>query len=443
MTALAVLDIGKTNVKLVAFSDTGSLLAERRTTQKVVQRDGLKTLDVDALEQWLRPNLAELQAAHAITGLMISTHGCCFALVGKQGLLAPIIDYEQELDAQTRAAFDAISPPFSETFSPRLPAGLNFASHIYLREQQDPALFSQATAILTYPQYWGWRLSGTRASEVSYLGCHSHLWAPLQYGFSSLTTGRAWAKKFPPLVRAGAVIGQHGELAIHNGVHDSNAVLYFYRSLGFKNFTLLSTGTWVIGFNPALALERLDQTRDMLANVSVDHQPVATARFMGGREYDVISESSRIHVTREMIEHVIARRQMALPSFAEGGPFPGRKGHWHGPAATGEAERAAVATLYIAMMMNEMLAMLGSENDVIIDGGLVHNEALLAILATLRSAQAFYSNADAEGTAMGAAALAFEALGKTGVFSPKLTPVTAWPVTGLEVYAREWREAVA
>lgn len=438
MSAIAVFDIGKTNAKLVVFSERGELLAERRSAQKTVLRDGLLTLDVDALDSWLRPALAELRAAHGVSNLMISTHGCCFALLGEQGLAMPILDYEQEVDAATRAAFDAASPPFSETFSPNLPAGLNFATHIFLRQTRSGDAFSKVGTILTYPQYWSWRLGGAAASEVSYLGCHSHLWAPLANDFSSLAKNQNWAPKFPPLQRAGAVLGEQGGLTIHNGVHDSNAVLYFYRSLGFEDFTLLSTGTWVIGFNPALPLEQLDQQRDMLANVSVDRQPVATARFMGGREYDVISGGSRIAVTQIMLETAIATRQMALPAYAEGGPFPGRKGSWHGQAATSEADRAAVATLYVALMMNEMLKLLGSSNDVIVDGGLTHNEALLATLASLRPGQRFFVNAEAEGTAMGAAALAFEALGKTEVFKPKLTPVSPWQVQGLADYAGEW-----
>ena len=104
---------------------------------------------------------------------------------------------------------------------------MNFAQHLLLRERQDSGLIDRTTAILTYPQYWNWRLGGAAASEVSYLGCHSHLWAPLQDDFSSLAKARGWAEKFPPLQPAGKAIGSLEGLTIHNGVHDSNAVFYF------------------------------------------------------------------------------------------------------------------------------------------------------------------------------------------------------------------------
>ena len=238
--------------------------------------------------------------------------------------------------------------------------------------------------ILTYPQYWTWRLSGALASEISFLGCHSHMWNPLAGRFSSLAVSRGWAQKFPPFAPAGALIGERDGLGVHNGVHDSNAAFYYYRSLGFSHFTLISSGTWVIIFNPDCPLDRLDPARDMLANVTVDGEPVATIRFMGGREYDVISGQARQEVSAETLRRVIARGQMALPSFAAGGPFPAHAGRLVGPAPESAAERAAIATLYVAMMTAQSLDLVSSTGDIILDGGLALNGALCATLAALR-----------------------------------------------------------
>ncbi len=60
----------------------------------------------------------------------------------------------------------------------------------------------------------------------------------------------------------------------------------------------------------------------MLANVTVDHAPAATIRFMGGREYDVASNGWTEHISIAAIEAVIAKASFALPSFAAGGLFP-------------------------------------------------------------------------------------------------------------------------
>ncbi|RWP29017.1 MAG: carbohydrate kinase, partial [Mesorhizobium sp.] len=90
-----------------------------------------------------------------------------------------------------------------------------------------PSVFAAAKSILGYPQYWSWRFGGRAVSEVSYLGCHSHLWAPRKRDFSSLVDAEGWRRQMPAFERAGAVIGEQRfgvaarPIAIHNGVHDS------------------------------------------------------------------------------------------------------------------------------------------------------------------------------------------------------------------------------
>jgi sugar (pentulose or hexulose) kinase len=438
---VAVLDVGKTNAKLIAFAGDGTILDQSRHPQRVVTENGLRVLDVEGIYAWLELALGELRGRHALEGLMISTHGCaCALLADDETLAAPILDYEQEIPAAANAEFARVAPSYAETYTPDLPGGLNFARTIFFQEWADPTLARRSRHILTYPQYWTWRLSGALASEVSFLGCHSHMWNPLTGRFSALAVDRGWAAKFPPLTPAGALVGERDGLGVHNGVHDSNAAFYYYKSLGFSGFTLISSGTWMIIFNPDCPLDRLDPKRDMLANVTVDGQPVATIRFMGGREYDVISGQARQVVSEDALRAAIARDQMALPSFAAGGPFPGRAGRLVGPAPETAAERAAIATLYVAMMTAKSLDLVNSSGDVIFDGGLALNAALCATLAALRPEQTLYRNTDAEGTAMGAAALAFRALGKTSVFPRDVGKVEPWALPGLAAYYARWRE---
>jgi sugar (pentulose or hexulose) kinase len=441
--AVAVLDVGKTNAKLIAFSRDGKILEQLRHPQQIVADHGLRVLDVDGILGWLETALAELRGRHDLSGLMVSTHGATCALIGEDNALAaPILDYEQDFPAEVSAEFARIAPPFSETYSPDLPGGLNFARTILFQERADPTLANRVRHILTYPQYWTWRLSGALASEVSFLGCHSQMWNPRAGGFSSLAVKRGWAEKFPPFAPAGALVGERDGLGVHNGVHDSNAAFYYYKSLGFSHFTLISSGTWMIIFNPDCPLDRLDPTRDMLANVTVDGEPVATIRFMGGREYDVISGQARQEVSAEMLQRVIARDQMALPSFAAGGPFPAHAGRLVGPAPESAADRAAIATLYVAMMTAQSLDLVSSAGDIILDGGLALNGALCATLVALRPGQSLYRNTNAEGTAMGAAALAFRALGRTSVFPRDIGKVEPWTLPDLADYYARWRARV-
>jgi sugar (pentulose or hexulose) kinase len=448
--SVAVFDLGKTNSKLFVFSADGKILGESRTKPVWINENGLRVLDDNHLFSWMQESLADAVTRYGVRRVTFSGHGCTFALIEGDRLAHAILDYEQELPDDLARGIDALIPPFDETFSPKLPLGLNYGRHILWLEERDPALLKRADAILAYPQFWVWRFSGCKVSEVSYLGCHSHLWAPLKDDFSRLVNERNWRDKLPAFARAGAEVGStvvsltgggEAEVAVHNGVHDSNASLYYYRSLGFADFTLVSTGTWVIILNTGCSLDFLDRKRDMLSNVTVDHQPTATIRFMGGREYDIASGGWASPVSMDAVAAVIAKQAFALPSFAAGGPFPDAEGSFAGPSVVGE-EKAAAALLYIALMTDLSLDLIRSSNPIVIDGGLVKTGLYAGVLAALRPDQDVFTSANAEGSAFGAAALTFELMGIRPFVNDcqKAAPLI---VQGLNGYRTAWRRMAA
>lgn len=445
-SAIAIFDLGKTNSKLFVISREGAVLSEARTKPVWRNEDEVRVLDDETLFNWMRRSLVDAVIMHGVDRMMFSGHGCTFALIQGEHLLHPILDYEQEPPAAVAERIDRLIPDYSETFSPRLPLGFNFGRHILWLADRSPQLLDICDAVLCYPQFWSWKFSGHKVSEVSYLGCHSHLWAPIADDFSTLVDNQGWRSKMPEFARAGEEIGQYDlelangasvALAVHNGVHDSNSALYYYRSLGFSDFTLVSTGTWVVIFNPSSPLETLDRERDMLANVTVDHNPVATIRFMGGREYDVASGGWKQAVSEEAVLAVIKKKAFALPSFAAGGSMPGREGRFIGPPLQGE-ERAAAALLYVALMTDLSLDLIGSVNPIVIDGGLVKTGLYAAVLAALRSSQTVYSSPNAEGSAFGAAALVFEQFGESP-FKNECTVSRPAEIPGLQAYRDFWR----
>lgn len=386
---IAVLDFGKTNSKLFVFAQNGQILDERRTQPSWIRKGGFSVLDEVTLYDWSARAIDDAVDTHGVEGLMISGHGCTFALVDEAALTHPILDYEQEPPAEIAAQIDRRIPDFAETFSPRLPLGFNHGRHMLWLKEVEPGAFATATSILGYPQYWSWRFGGRPVSEVSYLGCHSHLWAPRKRDFSSLVDAEGWRGQMPAFERAGAVIGEQRfsraakPVAVHNGVHDSNAALHAYRRQQLGPVTVVSTGTWVVVLNPDCPLDALDGERDMLVNVDVDGGPVPTIRFMGGREFATISAGWQGAIAPSSVQRVIDAGIMALPSFAPGGPMPHRRGELVGRTPNAE-ERAAVALLYVALMLDLCLELIHSDNTVIVDGGLNNGGLLAALLAQLR-----------------------------------------------------------
>jgi len=446
--ALAVFDLGKTNSKLFVFSRDGTVLDERRTKPAWINHKGRSVLDDARLYTWMKDELAAVVAAHGVTNMIVSAHGCAFALVrGDAELVHPILDYEQEVPDHVAAEIDPILPDFSETYTPHLLLGFSIARHIFWLERDEPEAFKATDAILCYPQFWGWRFAGAKVSECSYIGAHNQLWAPLKSDYSSLVSRLGWRELFPQIVPSGVVIGHTSvqgsdgeprQVAVHNGVHDSNAALAYYRMTGLTGFTIVSTGTWVIIINLDCPLAALDRERDMLANTTVNAEPAPTLRFMGGREYDLISEGWNRPISQQAVESVITKGIYAMPSWAAGGPFAETAGEIVGGDVNGE-EKAAVAALYVLAMTDLSLDLIRSDNRLVVDGGLAKIDLFPSMLAQLRPRQQVLRSEMSEGSATGAAAIAFKALG-LAPFKDETVPVAAGTIAGLEAYRDRWRE---
>jgi len=453
MSTTLVLDVGKTNVKLLVMTRTGEILDEARRDNASVDQPPYLHIDVDGIWQWMLETMARFASSHDIDAIVPTTHGSTAALVAGQELLLPIPDYEAQIPDAIENAFGAVSPPFSETYSPDLPAGLNLGRQLFWLQNAHTNEFSRAEWALTYPQYWSWLLSGVAASETTSLGCHSHLWNPLQDRFSSLVESQGWARLFPPKRAAfdalgpvtadvRKVTGLSTECQVFCGIHDGNAAFSLYLRGHDRPFSLLSTGTWVVTMSPRLPLEKLDARRDTLAIVDINGDPLPVGRFMGGREFEILTENADSKdFTKADLSSVIEKRSFLFPSYAPAGPFMGREGSSVGPEPETSGEIVARATLYLALMTVTSMRMLGMDGDLMIDGGFVKNTLYCRLLATLGDCEQYFVNHQTEGTAVGAGMLT--CWNDADIVWP-LDPQSVEPLKlpGLAEYAAEWRQQV-
>lgn len=417
---VAVFDVGKTNTKVVlADRNTGEVVWSRaRPTPSLPEP--YRHFDVEALGDFLATSLADAPDKRGIGWIVPVTHGACAALVDGDRLVLPVLDYEEPGVAEIASTYDAERDPFETTLSPALPLGLNLGRQLVWLKHRFPEAAARATALLAYPQYWSWRLSGVMASEVTSLGVHTDLWRPRENKPSALAHRHGFAKLMPPLRAAGdelgpirpaiaARTGLDPQVAVVCGIHDSNAS-YLCHRLGRPDrepFTVVSTGTWTIVMANGADLGRLDEARDMLANVNALGEPVATARFMGGREYEaILAGLARPPVPGPAdLQAVLDLGALALPSFVPGGPFPGRKGFVEAGEGLEPAQRAAVASLYLALMTDVLLDRLGAAGDIVIEGPHGENALYREALAAFRHPSPVLRSGDRTGTVAGALAL--------------------------------------
>ena len=417
-SATLVLDVGKTNVKLLAMAKDGEILAVERLENRSLEGPPYPHLDTERVWDWLLQAAARLSGRHTIDAVVPTTHGGTAALMSGDRLALPIVDYEAEPPQETAEAFAGVAPAFAETCCPTLPAGMNLGRQLFWLQRDFAEEFSRADRVLAYPQYWAWRLSGVSASELTSIGCHGHLWNPRKRCYSSLVQEQGWERLFPPVRPAHAVLGPiRPEIArrtglpahcrVHCGIHDSNAAYSLYLRGHSRPFSLVSTGTWVVMFSPRLSLDRLEEERDTLAFVDLTGRPVPAARYMGGREFETLTAGAESRACTEAdLRQVLARGSFLLPSFAPGGPFMGRAGTASGPEPQTDGEIVARATLYAALMTLTSLRLLEADGDLVIDGGFVNNELYCRLLASMAGCQRCFANHQTEGTAVGAGMLA-------------------------------------
>jgi L-fuculokinase len=450
---VAVFDVGKTNMKVVVFDRAGEVLAERSAPNAPLAPDAkwpyLK-LNTEGAWAFLIGALKELGPRFAIEAISTTTHGCAGVLMQSDGPALPPLDYEFDGFAPVDAAYDAARPPYDEALSPHLPRGLNLGRHIFYFERCYPAEFRRATAFLTYPQYFAWRLGGAMASEATALGAHTDLWRPHEGDLSSMVDTLGWRRLFPPMRKAWdtlgtlkpevvAATGLTPDVRIICGAHDSNASLVPHLLSRREPFTVISTGTWVI-IMAVGGKGELDPTADMLANVNVRGEPVPTARFMGGREYAVLAGDAPADADEADIDRAIASGALALPAFSDqGGPFAARKGLITGETPATPKARAALATLYSALMTAHMLRRLEAPGELIVEGGFTRSPAFAAVLARLMADRRVVIAPMSAGAAAGAAMLAH--WGEPHP-PPRLAPARAWALPGLEAYQDRWERAL-
>jgi sugar (pentulose or hexulose) kinase len=418
--AIVVLDCGKTLAKLSLWRRDGTLLAREVRPNDRVDAGPYRALDTDGIAAWLETTLRQFASVAEIGAIIPVGHGAGLAIVRDGRLACPPPDYEDPVPWEMRRTYDTLRDSFALTGSPPLPDGLNLGVQLFRLEALHPRLLGGGEIVMPWAQYWAWLLSGVAASEITSLGCHTDLWLPAKGRPSGLAVASGWAQRLAPLHGAGEVLGPitadwaartglPADVVVHCGLHDSNAALLAARAfpeISDNESTVLSTGTWFVAMrsprSEEVEIARLSEHRDCLVNVDAFDKPIPSARFMGGREIETLIglDTRRIDIKLDQpallaaLPAVIERGVMVLPSFAPGvGPFPHARGRWI-DMPHDAAERRAAVSLYVALVADVALDLIGAREHILVEGRFAEAEAFVRALATLRPDDTTYvSNA--------------------------------------------------
>lgn len=459
---IAVLDVGKTNVKLSAVTAAGHVAETLTAENRVLPGPPWRHHDLAGLGVFVMEGLAALARRHPIARVMTSGHGSGGVLVGddpdagSDGTALPMIDYEQPLPPAVDAAYRPLCGSYFDRGSAVMMAATHQARELLWMEMERPDAVAGARWYLGIAQYWPWWLTGVAVSEFSHLGAQSHLWNVPERRFAPIVEARGWTRLMPPFAPAWSEIGRirpalarrfgvPDGIAVHAGVHDSTANAYRYRAAGRSDAMVVSTGTWIVALAGGVPLDRLDEARGMTCNADVTGEPVGGALTMGGREFSALAgeQPPGARADPDVVARLVSRGTLSVPTFGnDDGQFPGtaHRGRIDGPPPSDAAERLALAVLHAALLTVACIDSLDRARTVVLDGSSLRDPLYARLVAALRPGAETLFSTESYGVAAGAALLAGHA-SRTAPVALALDHPAPLDIPGLAAHAARWRAA--
>jgi sugar (pentulose or hexulose) kinase len=323
---------------------------------------------------------------------------------------------------------------------------INSAKLLWYVKERWPKEFDKTRHVLFFPQYFGYRLTGKAASDITYTGCHSYLWDFGKGDWSAVTDKlgiRAMLPRKPGLPEnklgsitreVAATTGLDPDTLVTLGVHDSNSSLIPYMISQKQDFVLNSTGTWCVAMHPAPKVHfSPDELGKMVFyNLSYKASPVKTSILLGGLEYEVYTSALMGHHKRSdwpdynpsVYQRILAEpASFILPTVVPGtGQFPDsvarvvdgdqvypvddiRSGRRWPKAFDDYLAGFALANLSLAIQTRIALQRVGLKpgTEVFIEGGFRQNPNYRALLGALLPENPLFLTALEEATSFGAA----------------------------------------
>ncbi|MBN2283363.1 MAG: carbohydrate kinase [Deltaproteobacteria bacterium] len=481
-SCIAVLDVGKTNQKLLIYDDSLTVIDSSYETFQDHDVDGIQCEGVTAIADWFQETLGVMGRRHDIGAISVTSHGGAFVCLDEEGnITLPVVSYTYDPGEEFHRRFLHVCGDARtlqrETATPDYPGLGCLGKGIYFAKEHFKEEFQKTRAILNLPQYFGYVLTGEKAVEHTYLGCTTFLWnfdamewSPVvdALGIRDVLPARI-ARPWDVLGRLSPAVARKTGLSenvrVTVGIHDSNSALLPYLiTKKDRPFVLNSTGTFCVEMHPAERVYFSDEElgKFVFYNLDAFSHPVKTALFLGGMEFDIYTGIlAGVHggtpfpaFREDLYRGVLSDRKLFIipGGVTGGGMFPDSEARIiendivhtfdeviagvKQPAFFGDFEQA-YAVLNISIAIETQVAMervgLTEGMEIFIEGGFRKNDSYLALLSAMNPrSRLFLTNLD-EATSFGAAILGKCALENT-------SPDALGHLFEIETQEIAWRE---
>ena len=424
LNTIAIFDIGKTNKKFFLLNEQYKIVFERSAQfAETTDEDGDNCEDLKKLSSWVRHTLGQalLSKQYFIRAVNISTYGASFVYLDEKGnVMGPLYNYLKPFPDALKKEFyqqhggeDKLA---KETASPVL-GSLNSGLQLYRLKLEQPGLFAQVKYALHLPQYISYLISKIPVTDITSIGCHTHLWNFQSNDYHDWVTKEDLAGKFPAIFSSADVmdISMNGyHLKVGAGLHDSSAALIPYLANFTEPFILISTGTWCISFNPfnndPLTNEELKA--DCLCYMEYNGNSVKASRLFAGYEHE--------QQTRRLAEHFETKEDHFFnvcfdPSLLDAALFLNTTAstgiHTSGFenenldkfASYEEAYHRFMQRIILQQTASTQLVMNSDVTRIFVDGGFSRNSVYMNLLSAMFPGKEIFAATVSQATAIGAA----------------------------------------
>lgn len=329
---IAVFDIGKTNKKIFLFDkDFNVVYTNSVRFEECTDDDGYPCDDIDAIEQWIKTEIKNIQdnEAFSIKAINFSTHGATLVYLDENGKrITPLYNYLKPIDIDFNPLYNAnggIEEFSRKTASPAY-GMLNSGLQIYWLKQCKPHFWSKVKHILHYPQYLSYLFSKEITSDFTSVGAHTAIWDFDNMAYHEWLNKENIKLPKPKPGKNGTLAKVNGqEIAIGRGLHDSSSsiipLLEGHKDSN-REFILLSTGTWIICMNP-FSKEKLTATQlknNCLCFMTPDKEQIKSSMQFLGRVHEVnaIAISEYFGEDKEHYLKMELNKQLCINTFNKG-----------------------------------------------------------------------------------------------------------------------------
>lgn len=444
---VAVVDIGKTNKKLLLYDESLAVVHEARCAVDTREEDGVEVEDTGAILAWLAEAFRTVASDFDVRAIACSAHGATLALLDDRRELAiPVISYTasvgEEVQEEFYELFGSREDLHRETCTPDI-GFCNMAKILYYVKTRRPEAWARSHRALFYNSFFAHALTARRSMEPTYVGNHSYLWNFADKTWSRIGREFDAVRLFgnvvqPPWSNLGRlrpqwlkITGLPEDCRVTPGIHDSNANLLPYIAKDPGDFLLNSSGTWCVLMRIAesLSLSDDDVAEKVFFNQDVLARPVRTGLVTAGMDYDAFRECSS--AADETNVESLRRLFEAKDLFVIPGVLPDASAFHNTPAQVVANDKStpfaelrtdstkpmtefgqnyfAALNFGLALATTKKIRACGVESGttVFVEGGFAKNDAYCTLLQALCLEQNVVVTNMTEGTAFGAALTAW------------------------------------